>query len=219
MQRVVKVKTDIKQLVPTIDYIIENYGVVPKNILADNGYYSLDAIEYAHKKRITALIPDYNDAVKNNGTKSDNPHAKPNLYFDPVLKFFRCVMSKKLTIAGTRMKDEIEYDVFKTKFCKECPLHDECTSSSYRELFEPHNTTFYIRKQDFLSENVKYLYKFRAIYSEGVFGDLKQNREFRQTKRRGRHKLEIDLKLEAIVTNIKKIAKYFEGTFIILKDS
>ena len=129
--------------------------------------YSLDGIEYAHKKGITALIPDYNDAVKNNGTKSDNPHAKPNLYFDPVLKFFRCVMGKKLTITGTRMNKGIEYDVFKTKFCEECPLHDECTSSSYRELFEPHNETFYIRKQDFLSENGKYLYKFRAIYSEG----------------------------------------------------
>lgn len=84
---------------------------------------------------------------------------------------------------------------------------------------EPQNPTFYIRKQDFLSENGKYLYKFRAIYSEGFFGDLKQNIEFRQTKRRGRHKLEIDLKLEAIVTNIKKIAKYFEGTFIIMNDS
>ena len=87
------------------------------------------------KKGISALIPDYNDAVKNNGTKSDNPHAKPNLYFDPVLKFFRCVMGKKLTITGTRMNKGIEYDVFKTKFCKECPLHDECTSSSYRELY------------------------------------------------------------------------------------
>ena len=56
MQRVVKVKTDIKQLVPTIDYIIENYGVVPKNILVDNGYVrqetSLFSIEFSENRDI-----------------------------------------------------------------------------------------------------------------------------------------------------------------------
>ena len=166
MQRVVKVKTDIKQLIPTIDYIIENYGVVPKNILADNGYYSLDGIEYAHKKGITALIPDYNDAVKNNGTKSDNPHAKPNLYFDPVLKFFRCVMGKKLTITGTRMNKGIEYDVFKTKFCKNVhsmmnvPHHHIVNYSNLiMKHFISENKTFYQRMENTYINSVLFIVK------------------------------------------------------------
>ena len=50
MQRLVQDKTDRYQIKPAIDYIIETYDVVPKYILADNGYYGLDQIEYAYSR-------------------------------------------------------------------------------------------------------------------------------------------------------------------------
>ena len=83
MQKIVEDKTDRYQLTPAIDYIIETYNVVPEYILADNGYYGLDQIEYAYSKGIIPIIPDRNDAMKINGTFSDYPHAKCNMHFDP----------------------------------------------------------------------------------------------------------------------------------------
>ena len=79
-----KDKTDRHQLKPAIDYIIETYNVVPEYILADNGYYGLDQIKYAYSQGIIPIIPDRNDAMKSNGTCSDNPHAKYNMHFDPI---------------------------------------------------------------------------------------------------------------------------------------
>ena len=84
MQRIVEDKTDKHQLKPAIDYIIETYNVVPEYILADNGYYGLDQIEYAYSQGIIPIISDRNDAMKSNGTCSDNPHAKCNMHFDPI---------------------------------------------------------------------------------------------------------------------------------------
>ena len=215
MQRLVQDKTDRYQIKPAIDYIIETYDVVPKYILADNGYYGLDQIEYAYSKGITPVIPDINDAMKNNGTKNDNPYAKCNLPFNPKTLSFTCPYNQELTTQGFKIKDDELYIVFKTDACPECPYRKECAKNSkYRELYEPFNPYFFDRKEFFLSKKGKIMYKFRAIHSEGGLAELKEIQEFSQSKRRRLKKVEIDLKLEAIVSNIKKIKKHLNVTLI-----
>ena len=60
----------------------------------------------------------------------------------------------------------------------------------------------------------KKLYKLRPIFSEGNFADLKSHQEFSKSRRIGINKVDIDLKLEAIVINIKKIKKHLNVTLI-----
>ena len=215
MQRIVEDKIDRYQLAPAIDYIIETYNVVPEYILADNGYYGLDQIEYAYSKGIIVIIPDRNDAMKINGTYSDNPHAKCNMHFDPIKIEFTCLNNQKLKVDGIIKKDGELKLRFRTYECPNCPYKKECAKNyKYRTLYEPFNPFFIERKREFLSQKGQKIYKLRAIYSEGAFSEIKEIQEFKQSKRRGRTKVEIDLILEAIVFNIRKIRNHLNVTLI-----
>ena len=215
MQRIVADKTDRYQLAPAIDYIIETYDVVPEYILADNGYYGLDQIEYAYSRDITPIIPDRNDAMKINGTYRDNPFAKCNMHFDPIKLEFTCLYNQKLKVDGVVENDGELKLRFKTLECPNCPYKKECAKTNkYRILYEPFNPFFIERKRAFLSTEGQLTYKLRAIHSEGVFSEIKEIQEFQQYKRRGRTKVEIDLILEAIVFNLRKIRKHLNVTLI-----
>lgn len=215
MQRIVEDKTDRYQLAPAIDYIIDTYNVVPEYILADNGYYGLDQIEYAYSRGIIPIIPDRNDAMKSNGTNSDNPHAKCNMPFDPIKLEFTCLNKEKLKVNGIVEKDGELKLRFQTHACPNCQYKKECAKNNkYRVLYEPFNPFFFERKKIFLSKKGKEIYKLRAIHSEGAFSEIKEIQEFIQSKRIGREKVEIDLILEAIVLNIKKIRNHLNVTLI-----
>ena len=215
MQRIVEDKTDRYQLAPAIDYIIDTYNVVPEYILADNGYYGLDQIEYAYSRGIIPIIPDRNDAMKSNGTNSDNPHAKCNMHFDPIKLEFTCLNKEKLKVNGIVEKDGELKLRFQTHACPNCPYKKECAKNNkYRVLYEPFNPFFFERKKIFLSKKGKEIYKLRAIHSEGAFSEIKEIQEFQQSKRIRREKVEIDLILEAIVLNIKKIINHLNVTLI-----
>ena len=215
MQRIVEDKIDRYQLAPAIDYIIDTYNIVPEYILADNGYYGLDQIEYAYSRGIIPIIPDRNDAMKTNGTNGDNSFAKCNMHFDPIKLEFTCLNNQKLKVDGIIEKDDELKLKFKTNECPNCPYKKECAKNNkYRILYEPFNPFFFERKKEFLSKEGQLIYKLRAIHSEGVFSEIKEIQEFKQSKRRGRDKVEIDLILEAIVLNIRKIRNHLNVTSI-----
>lgn len=215
MQRIVEDKTDRYQLKPTINYIIKTYDVVPEYVLADNGYYGLDQIEYAYSQGIIPIIPDRNDAMKTNGTYSDNSYAKCNMYFDSIKLEFTCPNNQKLKVDGIVEKyGELKLR-FRTHECPNCPYKKECAKNyKYRTLYEPFNPFFIERKRTFLSRKGQIIYKLRAIHSEGAFSEIKEIQEFKQSKRRGRKKVEIDLILEAIVFNLRKIRNHLNVTLI-----
>ena len=215
MQRIIEDKTDRYQIKPAIDYIIETYNVVPEYILADNGYYGLDQIEYAYSRGIIPVIPDRDDAMKSNGTKSDNPFAKCNMPFNPIKMEFTCPNNQKLKVNGIVEKDGELQLRFQTPECPNCPYKKECAKNNkYRKLYQPFNPFFIERKKVFLSRKGQKIYKLRAIHSEGAFSEIKEIQEFEQSKRRGRTKVEIDLILEAIVFNLRKIRKHLNITLI-----
>ena len=215
MQNVVEQETDVNQLIYAIDYIQHTYNKTPKYILADNGYYKIESIEYAFYKGITPIIPDRSESMNNNGKNKDNPFAKNNMPFDPFNKHFTCLYGQKLKPNGTKMINGILNDVYMTLKCPECPYKDQCAKShKYRKLYEPVSPAFIDKKTIFQSPLGKKLYKLRPIISEGNFANLKSHQEFTKSRRIGIQKVDIDVKLEAIVINIKKIIKNLNVTLI-----
>lgn len=153
--------------------------------------------------------------MKTNGTYSDNPHAKCNMHFDPIKLEFTCSNNQKLKVTGiAEINGELKLK-FNTPECPNCPFKKECAKNSkYRTLYEPFNPFFFERKNIFLSPDGQTMYKLRAIHSEGAFSEIKEIQEFQQSKRRGRKKVEIDLILEAIVFNLRKIRNHLNVTLI-----
>lgn len=215
MQNVVEEQTDANQLINAIDYIQHTYDKTPQYILADNGYYKIQAIEYAFQQGITPIIPDRSESMNNNGTNSDNPFAKCNMPFDPINNNFTCLFNQKLEPTGTKMINGILNNEYKTDKCPECPYQKQCAKShKYRKLYEPVSPAFIEEKIIFKSSIGEKLYKLRPIYSEGNFANIKSHQEFTKSRRIGQEKVDIDLKLEAIIINIKKISKHLKLTFI-----
>ena len=215
MQNVVEESTDAGQLIQAIDYIQHTYGKTPQYIIADNGYYKIESLEYAFYNGITPIVPDRTESMNNNGTKNDNQFAKHNMPFDAINNNFTCPYGQKLTPTKTKMIYGVLNNVYTTDKCPECPYKDQCAKThKYRKLYEPASPAFLEEKRIFQSSKGKKLYKLRPAYSEGNFADLKSHQEFHKSRRIGFNKVDIDLKLEAIVINIKKIKKHLNVTLI-----
>ena len=215
MQNVVEEQTDADQLIPVIDYIQHTYGKTPEYLLADNGYYKIESLEYALYNEITPIVPDRSESMNNNGTKNDNPFAKVNMPFDPINNNFTCPYGQKLTPTNTKMINRILNNEYTTDKCPECPYKKQCAKiHKYRKLYEPISPAFLEVKRTYQSTIGKKLYKLRPIFSEGNFADLKSHQEFHKSRRIGFDKVDTDLKLEAIVINIKKIKKHMKVTLI-----
>ena len=103
MQNVVEESTDAGQLIQAIDYIQHTYGKTPQYIIADNGYYKIESLEYAFYNGITPIVPDRTESMNNNGTKNDNQFAKHNMPFDAINNNFTCPYGQKLTPTKTKM--------------------------------------------------------------------------------------------------------------------
>ena len=94
-------------------------------------------------------------------------------------------------------------------------IKKQCAKThKYRKLYEPVSPAFIEEKRIFQSNDGKKLYKLRPVFSEGNFADLKSHQEFTKPRRIGIDKVDIDLKIEAIVINIKKIKKHLNVTLI-----
>ena len=215
MQNVVEEQTDANQLIPTIDYIQHTYDKIPEYILADNGYYKIESLEYAFYNGITPVVPDRSESMNNNGTKNDNPFAKTSMSFDLINNNFTCPYGQKLIPTNTKRINGVLNNEYTTDKCPECPYKKQCAKThKYRKLYEPISPAFLEEKRIFQSTKGKKLYKLRPVFSEGNFADLKSHQEFHKSRRIGTHKVDIDLKLEAIVINIKKIKKHLNVTLI-----
>lgn len=215
MQNVVEQETDANQLIQAIDYIQHTYGKTPKYMLADNGYYKIESIEYAFHNGITPIIPDRSESMNNNGKNQDKPFAKNNFHFDPINKHFTCPYGQKLKPTNQKMINGVLNDEYTTSKCPECPYKDKCEKTlKYRKLYEPASPAFIDEKIIFQSSQGKQLYKLRPIFSEGNFANIKSHQEFTKSRRIGIENVDIDLKLEAIVINIKKISQHLNVTLI-----
>lgn len=215
-QRATQEKNDKNAMETAIDDTIYALGKSPRYILADNCYWSINALEYSYINNIVPLIPDYNESVKSNGTKEDKMFDSSNMQFNPVDEYFRCPFGQKLKKRSTRRIKGTLKDVFKTYNCPECPFHEECTSKKYREVFVLAHPLVLESKKNFISDAGKFYYKFRGIYSEGGFGTMKDGRTYPGIRRIGKQKVDLDLKIEATVDNLIKIRDHLNATLITL---
>ena len=176
MQNVVEESTDAGQLIQAIDYIQHTYGKTPQYIIADNGYYKIESLEYAFYNGITPIVPDRTESMNNNGTKNDNQFAKHNMPFDAINNNFTCPYGQKLTPTKNKMIYGVLNNVYTTDKCPECPYKDQCAKThKYRKLYEPASPAFLEEKRIFQSSKGKKLYKLRPSYSEENFADLKSH--------------------------------------------
>ena len=184
-------------------------------IIVDYGYYKTKQIERLTKDQISIIIPNKSSSIKNKPLKKQNPFTKPYFKFNKENDTYTCPNGETLVRKKNRMIRDKEYRIYMTYNCKECPYKEKCAKKyTYKRLLHLNSTILDEIQEKYESPEGQKLYKKRAIYAEGNFAILKESRNFRGIKRRGLKNANIELTINSIIHNIKKIDKYKQVTFI-----
>lgn len=200
-------RTDSKTLPFILDRYTDSYNEKPNNLVADAGYGSYDNYMYMLNKRINAYVK-YNTYQKEKTSKSKTYDSSNFIYQDGK---YICPNGKELLFEKEVYDDRDNYlkitSHFKCHDCLNCKNKKDCTKSEYGRSIQKNFILDELRdnaKELLDSEKGKEYRKNRSIYSEGVFGVLKQDYEYIRLHRKGKVKTELELTLVLIGFNLNK---------------
>eukprot|EP00919_Chromeraceae_sp_WS-2016_P066840 GHVR01158080.1.p1 GENE.GHVR01158080.1~~GHVR01158080.1.p1 ORF type:complete len:145 (+),score=1.68 GHVR01158080.1:307-741(+) len=131
--------------------------------------------------------------------------SKTSSYARLVKKMEKTHESTQTTKSG--YKQQVSY--YKAKKCDGCPLNGACHKSKGERVIQRNHNAIRLKnkaRQKLLSEEGLAHRSQRPADVEAVFGNIKQNKNFRRFMLRGKEKVLIETGLLAIAHNIKKMA-------------
>jgi len=208
--------TDTKTLIPHLNGFEESHGTLPEAITADAGYGSEENYTYLEEQQVDAFVK-YNyfhkEQQQHKKRVDKNPFHLDKLYYNPQQDCYYCPMGQKMeyqykTKRKTQAGYEQTYSVYQAQNCTGCPLRSTChKSKDHRKIQVNHNLNRLKKKarENLTSEQGIIHRKKRPCDVEAIFGNLKQNKNFKRFMLRGMEKVEIETALLAIAMNLKKM--------------
>ena len=201
-----------------IDHILNHefyYGELPEQVTADAGYGSEENYVFAEKNNIEAFIK-YNTFYRESKRKwKEDIYRSENLEYNPDTDSFSCPIGKPMVkietyekITKTGFKQEIS--VYRAQNCEGCPLREECyEGAGNRRIYVNHNVRRLRKKAKEKLNSPEGLAKRsrRPIEPESVFGNIKQNKNFKRFMLRGIEKVTIEVGLLSIAHNLGKFSR------------
>lgn len=208
--------TDTRTLPEHVKSFQELYGHTPNTITADSGYGSEENYEYLEKQNITAYVKYNLFHQEQRGTRAKKyPFAQEQLYYNTKDDYYVCPMGQRMNAVGTYMKKNYHgYTQMITRYqaqcCDGCPMRGVCHRAEGNRNIEVNHRLMYLKAQarDRLTsdEGIAHRNK-RAVEVETVFGNIKQNKQFRRFNLRGKEKTTVEFGFIAIAHNLmKKVA-------------
>lgn len=145
---------------------------------------------------------------------TDNLKDTSKLHYDKDRDIYICPIGQQMNRVGSSEKRTANgykqtIALYEAQNCNNCPLRGSChKSASNRRIQVNHdlNELKDMTRENLLSdEGIKHR-KQRPADVEAVFGNLKQNKNFKRFMLRGIEKVEIETGLIALAHNLKKIA-------------
>ena len=200
-----------KDMVDVVDQSIANTGLTPEAVCADAAYGS-------GRNR---------QELEDRGIRLVSPPRKPITYtgkeyfsvedfkYDEIKDEFICPGGHRLSFIDIdKERNARRRYRSRRSDCKVCPLKEQCTRSSRRQLkVGIHHAALTRLRADSKTADFKQLYSLRAPAVEGVFGEAKQWHSLGRAWRRGLSKMRVQCFLIAAVINLKRLASLFIGYF------
>lgn len=207
--------TDTRTFIPFLEEIETNYFELPKHIVADAGYGSEINYNYVLQQDRIPLIT-YNQYRKEKKRKNiNNPLNSANWIYDEDKDTYTCPNNKQLIFKQPSIRSDKnglmkQLKIYECEDCTGCPFRAKCTKAT-----EGKNRTLsinvnwekqkeYVRKQ-LSEEKTGKIYRQRKIDVEPVFGFLKANLGFTRFSVRGKPKVETEIGLALMATNLRKL--------------
>ncbi len=206
--------TDTLTFKPHLNQYESLYKNLPDNITADAGYGSEENYQYLKDKRIKGYVK-YNFFHKEQRKKyKEDPYRVDNLHYNKQEDKAYCPMGQPMDNIGEKVRTTASgykqsYTQYKARNCDGCPLRSSCHKAKDNRIVEiNHNLRGHkqVAKENLLSENGIAHRKQRPADVEAVFGNIKQNKNFKRFMLRGIEKVEIETGLLAIAHNLAKRA-------------
>lgn len=188
------------------------YSFYPSSLTADGGYGSQENYQYAEDNDIEAYIK-YNTFHKEQKRKWQEDISKSdNLYYNVELDCYYCPMGQAMLkidekIVETQTGFKQKVSIYQAKNCNGCPLRGACHKGRGNRRIEVNHESKRLRekaKELLMSEEGIKKRSRRPIEPETVFGDIKQNMQFRRFSLRGKDKVEIEAGLLSMAHNFRK---------------
>jgi transposase len=201
-------ENDLHQIQPMIENVKETLGYKPTTVLADAGYFSYDNVQFLLDEEIDAYIPDnFYEVEKRGKTKK---FRKLLFTYDVEKDCYYCPAAFEIPFTRIqRRENEPDLRYYVCKHCSLCVLKNACTDSKNRTVTrDPREYLMENMRAKLNTEKGTEQYQKRMCTVEPVFGQMKQDRGFREFLLRGKRKTKIEFLIMCTVHNIKKIADF-----------
>ena len=210
-------ENDQDQLEPMVEQLKENIEIEDEITFAsDAGYNKGKNLGYIDKENnIDPYISMFDRSGKND--LKENKFHKENFIFDEEDECWICLAGEKLEFMKEYLKDGKKYTMYRCELnkCIYCPHKDDCITTKedskrgYRTIDDDSYTIYRKEMREKMElDSSKEIYAKRSGSIEPVFGQIKNNRDFRRFKLKGLAKVKAEFLYMAIAHNLGKIMKH-----------
>jgi len=207
--------TDTRTLSLHLDQHKKSYNNYPKEITADAGYGSEENYDYLEENQIKGYVKySLFDKQQKGSNQTKAPFNVDKLFYNKDKDCYICPMGQTMSCLGTfKIKNasgfEQEVKKYQAVNCTNCPLNGACHKSAGNRIIQVNenlNRHKEIAYELLNSEEGILKRKKRCCDVEPVFGNIKQNHNFRRFMLRGKELVSIEWGLLAIAQNLRKKA-------------
>ena len=205
--------TDTLTLIPFLQSFSSRYDRLAHTVVADSGYGSEENYRFMSENGMEAYVKYNYFHMEQRPRFKPDPFKAENFYYNEEQDFCICPMGQKMQRIGTRhVKTASGYVSENARYrairCEGCPLRCRCFKAKGNRTIElNHRLRKYKQKAKELlcsEEGLKHRGQ-RCIEPEAVFGQMKNNMNYKRFRHFGKDKVFMDFSFFAIAFNIKKI--------------
>lgn len=213
--------TDTTTLIPFLESLKQTIGHIYPKVVADSGYESEENYSYLEKNEQSAYIKPSNYEQSKTRKYQADIGKRENMNYDAETDTYSCSNNRKLVNTGVRKaKSTTGYVSEKTCYtcadCKGCSLKSKCIKGNNSKLpLEERSKHFEVSKlfqqkreeslERIQTEAGNLLRMNRSIQSEGAFGEIKADMEFRRFLCRGTQNVLAESILLGLAHNVNKL--------------
>ncbi len=217
-------RTDYNTLIPVLEKHKQAFGNILKDVTADSGYCSEKNLLYLKENQITSYIKLQEHEKKKTKAYAEDIskyyNMKQEIFEDE--HYYICHDGRELRHICTETKEQEGYtqtfEVYGCEDCSGCEHKARCLYKYNAEKDSDKNKVMKINERwdelkeeshaNIQSEKGILNRQIRSIQTEGHFGDIKENEEFRRFNYRSEKKVYKEFMLYAIGRNINKYHRF-----------
>jgi transposase len=184
------------------------HNIQVKEILADSGYSSGEALQALIDNNLEGYIPN----------PANYMHSRDGFTYDPVNDWYTCPNGAHLTFRGIKESDkrlstQKRVCLSSMKDCKVCPFKDTCAKKlGYKKISDTVDKHLYAHMHDrMVTPKAKIMSRLRSATVEPVLGSLINYTGMRRVNAKGIKQANKCMIMAAAVYNLKKLLKHTSG--------